>query len=363
MQGFSVIILIIISIDDIKSLSVRQSEHRKNEVEIHDFSWPASAAKMKKIIPDTQKFIFHRAYVGNLPHYFTDEFKKCSQIEFHYGSVHSIQMNPKLYLFGLYKTITDNVTIERGKDYQLKIFRCIEINLKQIPKNINQLKKLEVLDFSNNLLETVQLEQFIGLDNLETLSLSSNNLKHIYSNGPLSLPSLINLYLDKNQLQYVDVCEWVMPYLTNIDLRANNLTFFTVNHFRELKVLEISGNPLSCGWKDRLLRKNPSQHNPYFANLFCEERSVGMFELDCPSYFHLQQQIYTIYYWLKQIEGKINSSQQDSNLGDIIETFEDQLKNLTSLVIEQQNVSNDIIEAMYRTDIERASRGNVSNRH
>ncbi|KXJ74984.1 hypothetical protein RP20_CCG012602 [Aedes albopictus] len=49
----------------------------------------------------------------------------------------------------------------------------------------------------------------------------------------------------------------------------------------------------------------------------------------------------------------MNNYQQVS---DRMQKIEDLLQNFTAKMIDQQNVSNDIIEAMYRIEIERASK-------
>ncbi|KXJ84086.1 hypothetical protein RP20_CCG020014 [Aedes albopictus] len=306
-------------------------------------------------IPDKESFIFMSAEVDVLQYNFTDQLKKCIRIEFRFGSVKSVYINPKLNEITLFRSSTENVIIKRNKHYQLEVFWCNEAKLTQIPENIDQLEKLKVLYLDGNLIETVQLDQFNGLNNLDSLSLSSNNIKHIYSDHPVSVPSLTNLYLTKNRLQHFNVCSWNMTSLSGLYLSSNNLRHFAVNRFRGLKELIISGNPLNCVWKNRLLKKNPSEVVSSPQAMSCDKKSIASFGLDCaPTNYELQQLASNIDSRLTRLERTV------SRLGNRMLPIGGLLKNLHSMSIEQQNVSNDIIEALYRIEIERASQTNKS---
>ncbi|XP_062701144.1 phospholipase A2 inhibitor-like [Aedes albopictus] len=332
MQVILAILIVMISLNGLKPFTVSNDPNWENSINIHDFNWPADAASMGYIPEHKTSFNFFNSIVDILPYNFTEPFEKCERIGFENGLVKSIHINPKLYLINLYKTSTENVIIKPDMFYKLGIFRCIKTKLTKIPENLDRLKHLKVLNLEDNLIETVQMDQLNGLDNLEKLFLSSNKIKHIYCDGPASLPSLTEMDLDKNRLQHFDVCNWNMPSLSHLNLQVNNLTHFAIHQFPTLQALRIYENPVNCAWTDSL--KNTSIR--LYSRTSCDEKSVGAFELDCPPTNHqLKQQI--------------------SSVSDRMQKIEDLLQNLIAKIIEQQNVSNDIIEAMYRIEIERAS--------
>lgn len=367
-----------ISLNGIKPVTVQDPPYSHISIKIHNFNWPADAASIEKIPKHKQVFRFFNAIVDILPYNFTELFENCNKIKFLGGSVKSIHINPKLDDILLFKTSTENVIIKPDVFYKLGDFTCTKSKLTHIPENVNRLKHLTYLNLDENLIETVQMDQLNGLNNLEKLFLSSNKIKHIYSDGPVSLPSLSKMFFDKNRLQHFDVCKWDMPSLSGLHLQSNNLTHFAIHQFPALRELFIFENPVNCAWRDSI---NNTSTQLFFPKS-CNEKSVSDFVLKCPPPNHqLQQpQISNYNSSLSQSEGKIpNSDQQFSDLSgriqkieeqlknlnkssnnhqqvsDRMQTIEEQLKNLTAMIIEQQNVSNDIIEAMYRIEVERAS--------
>ncbi|XP_029730282.2 leucine-rich repeat-containing G-protein coupled receptor 4-like [Aedes albopictus] len=351
MQVILTILIVMISLNGIKPFTVQNGSNWANSIKIYDFNWPADAASIGNIPKQKRKYIFFNTIVDILPYNFTEPFEKCEGIKFVGGSVKSIHINPKLDYHHLHETSTENAIIKPDMFYKLGSFRCEKTKLSHIPENINRLKHLKYLNLEDNLIEIVQMDQLNGLDNLEYLWLSSNKIKHIYSDGPVSLPSLTEMYLDNNRLQHFAVCSWIMPTLSGLFLRGNNLTHFAIHQFPALKLLLIDENPLNCAWRDSLENTSIRLYSP----TSCDEKSVGAFELDCPppTNHQLKQLISSVNTKLSQIEEKmLNNYQQVS---DRMQKIEDLLQNLTAKIIEQQNVSNDIIEAIYRIEMERAS--------
>lgn len=272
-----------------------------------------------------------------LPINITDHFKACISLNFQHGFVRNVHLSPKLWRIRVFRTSTENVLIEQGMDYELELLQCHETNLTRIPENINQLKKLRYLELPGNSIETVQLDQLDSLNSLYAVDLSFNKIKHISCLGSVRLPSLSDLHLESNRLNHVDVCSWDMPSLSKLMLYRNKLTHFAIHHFRKLKMVAIYENPLNCVWKYSFLQNRKDVE--YIGEVSCDEKSAGVPVLDCrPSNDHLQQQILDMNKRLQKMEAL--------------------LEKLGSRVIEQQNVSNDIIEAMYRMEIERASHAN-----
>lgn len=334
---FSYRLLLIITLDDIKSLYIPPSSIQNNAVKIHDFRLPADVGA----IPNKERLLFYGAVVDMLPYNFTEHFDKCIFIKFESGSVKVIHINEKLTNIELLGTYTENVIIQKQKHYQLESFVCNIGKLTRIPKNMNQLKKLNKLELSNNLIESVQMDQFDGLNHLKTIDLSSNNIKHIYSHGSVSLPLLTGLNLNFNHVQRFDVCSWNMPSLSFLELDHNNLIHFPVQHFRKLQFLYIDENPLNCAWKDSLLKSNTMISN--LLSISCDEENMGSFGLDCSSRFTTIEERLSIL------------DEQFSNMTENFQKIESHLENLGRKMIEQENVSNNIIESMYRIEIERAS--------
>nr|XP_029730278.1 leucine-rich repeat protein SHOC-2-like [Aedes albopictus] len=351
MQIILALLIVMISLNRIKPFTVSDDSSWDNSIVIYDLNWPADAASIENIPKHKTIYNFVNAIVDILPYNFTEPFEKCNEIKFVGGSVKSIHIYPKLDEIFLFETSTENVIIKPDMFYKLGDFSCMYTQLTHIPENVNRLKHLKVLNLKGNLIETVQMDQLNGLDNLRELWLSSNKIKHIYSDGPVSLPSLNYMNLDNNRLQHFDVCNWNMPSLSHLDLQSNSLIHFAFHQFPALKLLGIEENPVNCAWRDSL--KNTSIR--LYFELSCDDKSVGGFELDCPPTNHqLKQQISSVDTKLSQIEEKmLNNYQQVSNR---MQKIEDLLQNLTAKIIDHQNVSNDIIEAMYRIEIERASK-------
>nr|XP_029723190.1 leucine-rich repeat-containing protein 40-like [Aedes albopictus] len=357
MKGISIMLLFIATLDGIATFTVEIHKYNQNWVEISNFRWPADATSMRKI-PDESFFKFHNAEVDILPQNFTDKFEKCNSIIFFNGVVKTIHINPKLINVVLERTATENITIKRGKYYQLERLECTDARLKSVPENINQLKKLKYLVLSNNLIETVQLDQLNAFNNLIALVLKGNDIKHIYSHGLVSLPSLVGLQLERNQLKHVDVCSWIMPSLVDLFLAGNNLTHFAINHLPGLKRVTMNENPIYCAWFSLLSKGKP--RIKFEDGLSCDKESEGVFVLDCPSTIdHLKQQNSNFNSRLAVIEQTVlNNSQQFAAINKRFQNMEELLKNLSGKVIDLQNVSNDIIEAFYRSEIERTSQNN-----
>lgn len=338
-------LLFIAALDGIATFTANINKRDQNAVDIRDFHWPGDADWMRKI-PDENFLFFIDAVVDILPQNFTNQFKKCHSTVFYGGDVKTIHINPKLVNVVLERTSTKNVTIEGGRFYQLERLQCSETHLKSVPENINQLKKLKYLILTHNLIETVQLDLLNGLDNLIGILLYGNYIKHIYSHGLVSLPSLTSFHLQNNQMKHLDVCSWSMPSLFELLLAGNKLTHFAINHFSGLKRVTMARNPINCAWENSLLLKDKSDIK-FEDGLSCDKESEGVFVFDCPSNFDSR---------LAVIEQTVlNNSQQFAAINKKIQNIEELLKNLSGKVIEQRNVSNDIIEAFYRSEIERTS--------
>ncbi|XP_062704950.1 uncharacterized protein LOC134287320 [Aedes albopictus] len=397
MKEIVVLLLIIAILGGIKSFSVETNEYHQNEAVIRDFHWPADAASVGNI-PDMESLYFINMKVDILTQNFTDQFQKCITTKFDGGEIKTIHISTKLTHIELYSTYTENVIIKPRKYYQLEYFQCRGLSLTRIPENMSQLKKMKYLDLSFNLIQTVQLDQLNGLDDLFEIDLSYNKINHINNHGSVSFPSLTYLHLGGNQLKHIDVCSWNVPKLSYLNIVNNRLTLFAINSLRGLKQVNLARNPLNCVWKNSLLGDRTDIKIQ--EELTCDTNTKAAFGLDCPSTIdqlrfqnstliedssqtadQLKQQNSNFDSRLAQIEETVtNNSQQIADINNKIQKMAAQLKNLAkkskinerfqkietllenlgSKIVEQQNVSNDIIEAIYRAEMERTYNTNKS---
>ncbi|XP_019528508.3 protein artichoke-like isoform X2 [Aedes albopictus] len=381
MKGILILLLFIASLDGMKSFSVQPSEYQQNGVVVSNFHWPADAASVGKI-PDVETLHFINIEVDILSRNFTDRFQRCTSIRFDGGKINTFHISPKLSHIELESTDTENVIIESAKYYQLEKFECRDAHLTRIPESMSQLKKMKYLNLNHNSIQTVQLDQLNGLDNLEILNLLFNKINHIHNHGSVNLPSLTELHLGYNQLKHIDVCSWNMPKLSYLNVVNNRLTHFTINNLRGLKQVNLARNPLNCVWKDSLLRSRTDIKIE--RELTCDTDSTGIFGLDCPSSIdqlrlqnstlakansqtadHVKQQISNFDTRLARIEETVLKNYQqfselsnrvqknEAEMNKRLQKMEQLLIHFSKKVVEQQNVSNDIIEAIYRAEIER----------
>ncbi|KAJ8029092.1 Leucine-rich repeat-containing G-protein coupled receptor 4 [Holothuria leucospilota] len=109
---------------------------------------------------------------------------------------------------------------------------------------------LQILDLTNNLLETFEDDIFYSVVNLEELYLEGNRLRYIPDNLFSSLSSLRILNLKRNQLLYVSA-QSLLPIsgtLTYLDISANLMETWNATssvEFNHLKELSIRRNFIS----------------------------------------------------------------------------------------------------------------------
>ncbi|XP_019551582.2 uncharacterized protein LOC109421525 [Aedes albopictus] len=123
--------------------------------------------------------------------------------------------------------------------------------LKRIPRNFGQLRSLEELNLSHNMLEYVEMSHFNGLTKLKVLELQFNNLL-IGSLAPAILPALEVLRLESCRLQQLDLFGIEMPKLKKLYLNDNKLEYvegFNKNVYQG-EALNLYGdrNHWSCNW-------------------------------------------------------------------------------------------------------------------
>lgn len=304
---------------------------------------------------------FKNTRIDVVSHGFTNRLEKCVRISFTDGLVETVYINTQFFSFNIENTNTEAVAIEDGRNYQLETLIISRTKLSRIPKRINQLKKITYLEITGNSIEFVALDDFDGLNNLETLSLSRNSIKFIHSYATVSLPKLFIFKIHNNKLQQLDVCGWIMPSINMLELHRNNLTHFAIGHFSTLSYVTLQYNPLNCAWRDSVLELDINKYMPLMIKFSCDVNIPGNFSLHCPSSLDdLRQQNSNLQLELNQLREYASSNQrlnqlqeQTSEIKDRLIRLEVALQKVDSRTIEQQNVASDIVEAMYRMEIER----------
>lgn len=114
------------------------------------------------------------------------------------------------------------------------------------PRAFNAYPKLEVLDLSHNLISSVSVESFSGLNSLLKLCISYNRISTLEPRVFTDIPKVRTIDLSKNPL--ADLPSNIFngcPWLSRLELRATQLNqddFEDVNMLSKLEYLEISEN-------------------------------------------------------------------------------------------------------------------------
>ncbi|XP_055324765.1 chaoptin [Sitodiplosis mosellana] len=121
--------------------------------------------------------------------------------------------------------------------------------LVEVPSRaLHNLKKLKLLDLSNNHIDCIELDSFFGLDgSLERLILADNSIDSLPRGAFTSLPKLDTIDLSGNNIAYLDpsIFEEGMPSLAKLLLSNNALRDVPYNALaplRNLRVLDLSHN-------------------------------------------------------------------------------------------------------------------------
>lgn len=326
---------------------ILEPDVNSNHYKIINFLWPKDATAIQDI-RDYSEIFFQNSNIDIVSNELTDNFEQCIWLRFSNGIVRTVFIDTKLHMLALQNTSTENVIIERGKHYKLRKIIISTTKVTNIPKNINQLKDIKHIEITNNFIEYVSLNEFDGLENLNTLDFSGNKLKYLHSFSSVDFAKLRRFNINNNQLQQLDVCNWHMPALNILDLNHNNLTYLAIGHFNTLEYLSLRSNPLNCKWRDWFLKDEVNRHKYLGHELSCDEKNSRDFELRCSSTTkELWQKNSNLNYKLFQLQEQI------SNMHKALQKIESILHNHQLQIYEQQNVASNIIESMYRMEIER----------
>nr|XP_029729842.1 lumican-like [Aedes albopictus] len=307
-----------------------------------------------------------------------DQLTECKYLVFREGTVKQIQMKNSLVSLTAEKTKTEGVIIDLGSNYKLAKLSITQCYLTRIPENLNELKELEDLNLSNNRIDYVTMDNFKGMKKLKSIDLNYNQIKHVLTvDESITLPKLEQLMLSNNQLYELDVCGWLMPKLGSAYLNSNELTYviglFT-NKFPEITHLDLGNNPLNCRWKEGFER-----YARFLSpNVDCDYSHEDTVPSSCKFTAAMNSKFKA---WWNAIDTKSGAmvgdvSNRFSNGGGKLSTITDQLeghieakvrnlneelnrklvmmeKKFIKQMAEQRNMIDDLVEVIYRMEIER----------
>nr|XP_019528099.3 uncharacterized protein LOC109400085 [Aedes albopictus] len=235
---------------------------------------------------------------------------------------------------------------------------------------------------SNNRIDYVTMDNFKGMKKLKSIDLNYNQIKHVLTvDESITLPKLEQLMLSNNQLYELDVCGWLMPSLGSAYLRSNELTYvigLSTNNFRAIKHLDLGNNPLNCRWKEGF-EKYAEDRNLFLSNhVDCDYSHEDTVPSSCKFTAAMNSKFKA---WWNAIEAKSGAivgdvSNRFSNGGGKLSTITDQLeghieakvrnlneelnrklvmmeKKFIKQMAEQRNMIDDLVEVIYRMEIER----------
>jgi Leucine-rich repeat (LRR) protein len=127
-------------------------------------------------------------------------------------------------------------TIPEYLEYDLSGFMINDLNgLQEIP----DIGKVKTLNLSDNALQAVKSDDFVGLGNLESLNLSYNRLTHLMSKTFKGLGSLVSLNISHNFIHTLETDTFNgLGSLKKLDLSFNNLSKLVEQLFAGMGNLE-----------------------------------------------------------------------------------------------------------------------------
>uniref|UniRef100_A0A8D8F242 Leucine-rich repeat-containing protein 58 n=1 Tax=Culex pipiens TaxID=7175 RepID=A0A8D8F242_CULPI len=201
------------------------------------------------------------------------------------GSAPKVHLKPSLKSFTSLRAGTGEVVIEPTDNFQLELFD-LEGSLQGVPRNVQFLKRLAVLDLCQNRIENVDLDQFNGMSHLRKINLGWNRIRTVTATN-VNLPSLAELFLHGNQLTSLDLTHLNAPNLQRLYVASNQLKRIDgfPAGFPQLARVDLHFNRWRCDWLRRteeLLAVNSVETLGYLPEKICDEHgTIKVSALQC----------------------------------------------------------------------------------
>lgn len=201
------------------------------------------------------------------------------------GSAPKVHLKPSLKSFTSLRAGTREVVIDPADNFQLELFD-LEGSLQDVPRNVQFLRRLAVLDLCQNHIESVDLDQFNGMSHLRKINLGWNRIRTVTATN-VNLPALAELFLHGNQLTSLDLTHLNAPNLQRLYVSSNQLERIDgfPAGFSQLARVDLHFNRWRCDWLRRaeeLLRVNSAETLSYLPETVCNEAgTVKVSALQC----------------------------------------------------------------------------------
>ncbi|KAL9702573.1 hypothetical protein quinque_006091 [Culex quinquefasciatus] len=170
------------------------------------------------------------------------------------------------------------VFLDPEEEYQLTDLHLPANQLTRLPKNLNHLKNLTMLDLTSNRLDFLDMSQFNGLTNLLWIQLNDNYLKVIFADGSVKLPALTDLSMARNDIALLDMSRWEVPLLQEFYVSNNRLQELSGDfpkQFPQLRTVSLAENQWNCEWQLRV-RSELQQQNCTFEWFDCRDSTHAL---------------------------------------------------------------------------------------
>ncbi|XP_071133675.1 adhesion G-protein coupled receptor G6-like isoform X1 [Mytilus edulis] len=181
---------------------------------------------------------------------------------------------------------TNTVGVKCGCTYdgagRLEV-NCSKRTLDLVPTGIQS--DAVVVDFSDNIITTIELDDFTGLNQLSTLYLQRNLISTIVQGAFDKLYKLSIINLQNNKLTVIQSGSFTyLPNLVSLDLSNNKISSFdrdSILYLPKLGMLAINANPLNCDCEMRAFRQsiNARQGDVLVITAKCEGTNIRMTDL------------------------------------------------------------------------------------
>ncbi|EDS42885.1 conserved hypothetical protein [Culex quinquefasciatus] len=223
--------------------------------------------------PNLKELSMIKCKINNLTMAMLYQLTNADKFTFIWGFVKVASMTPQFKYFA----INQASIIARIR------FFSIRTTLRHCQHISTFLKNLAYFRIEHNQIESVNAEDFNGLNKLKHMSLAYNRIARLSSSPahPTVLPELYHFFLNENLLRNVSFADWSAPKLKQLHLNSNQLAIAqsVLEPFPKLQLLSVVKNPLNCGWLN-FLKNEARAKNVYLEEYArCKETGESMEEL------------------------------------------------------------------------------------